>query len=266
MSLRIVLKFGGKSLATVEKIHQIKDIIIKFIQNGFQPIVVVSAMGNTTDELLALAHSVVPNPPKRELDLLVSVGERVSMTLLTMALVDSGLDAVSFTGSQSGILTTEDFTDAKIIDVQPKRVEEALLKNKVVVVAGFQGVSLSKEVTTLGRGGSDTTAIALAHALKAVKVCFFKDVDGLYTQNPRTASDVKKISVTGYDEALKILAEEKRPLLHLRAISLAKKLSIPIEILPVDSKDLQDCGTKIFSLDHPSSDPVGYEVCSSCFC
>ena len=260
MSLRIVLKFGGKSLETVEKIHQIKDIIIKYTQNGFQPIVVVSAMGNTTDDLLALAHSVVPNPPKRELDLLVSVGERVSMTLLTMALVDAGLDAVSFTGSQSGILTTNDFTDAKIIDVQPKRVEEALLKNKVVVVAGFQGVSLSKEVTTLGRGGSDTTAIALAHALGAHKVCFFKDVDGLYTQNPHTALDTRKIAEADYDEAYRILANEKRPLLHLRAISLAKKLLIPIEILPVDLITFQDLGTKIFSKDPPLFESVGYEL------
>jgi aspartate kinase len=266
MSLRIVLKFGGKSLATVEKIHQIKDIIINYVLNGFQPIVVVSAMGNTTDDLLALAHSVVPNPPKRELDLLVSVGERVSMTLLTMALVDSGRDAVSFTGSQSGILTTNDFTDARIIDVQPKRVEEALLEKKVVVVAGFQGVSNNKEVTTLGRGGSDTTAIALAHALKAQKVCFFKDVDGLYTQNPHTSANNKKIFEADYDEAFRILVDENRPLLHLRAISLAKKLSIPIEILPVDQKETRDFGTKIFSKDPPQSNPVGYELNHLSFC
>ncbi len=260
MSLRIVLKFGGKSLATVKKIHQIKDIILTYIQNGYQPIVVVSAMGNTTDDLLGLAHSVVPNPPKRELDLLVSVGERISMTLLTMALIDSGVDAVSFTGSQSGILTTNDFTDAKIIDVQPKRVEEALLKNKVVVVAGFQGVSQSREVTTLGRGGSDTTAIALAHALNAIKVCYFKDVDGLYTQNPHTSSNSTKILESDYDEAYNILAQEKRPLLHLRAIGLAKKLCVPIEILSVDQSDLLDAGTKINIKSVCSSDSLGYEL------
>ncbi|NDE63096.1 MAG: aspartate kinase [Chlamydiae bacterium] len=261
MSLRIVLKFGGKSLATIEKIHQIKDIIITYVKNGYQPIIVVSAMGNTTDELLALAHSVVPNPPKRELDLLISVGERISMTLLTMALMDSKVDAASFTGSQSGILTTNDFTDARIIDVLPTRLEEALLENRVVVVAGFQGVSAAKEVTTLGRGGSDTTAVALAYALKALKVCYYKDVGGLYNQNPHTDPASKIIPFSSYDEAYKILAHEQRPLLHLRALKLAKKLNVPIEILPVEGAEFEIVGTKIhsnfFNIQNPS---FGYET------
>ncbi len=236
MRPRIVLKFGGKSLSSVEEIHKIKDIIICYIQNGYQVIVVVSAMGNTTDTLLNLAYSVVPNPQKRELDLLVSVGERISMTLLTMALIDANVEAVSFTGSQSGILTTKDFTDAKILEVRPARIEEALSKGLTVVIAGFQGVSLDKEVTTLGRGGSDTTAVALCHALSAEKVCYFKDVGSLFNENPHKNSQALKIKKIDYQGALELLTCEERPLLHLRALSLARKLSVPLEILSSEKK------------------------------
>lgn len=237
MRPRIVLKFGGKSLSSVEKIHQIKDIIIFYIELGYQVVVVVSAMGNTTDSLLNLAQLVVTNPPKRELDLLVSVGERISMTLLTMALIDARIDAVSFTGSQSGILTTNDFTDAKILEVRPYRIEEALAKGLTVVVAGFQGVSADKEVTTLGRGGSDTTAVALCHALSAEKVAYFKDVGALYTENPHQNSQACKIKKIDYQGAQQLLTHEVRPLLHLRALSLARKLAVPLEILSSEKKE-----------------------------
>ncbi|MBM3195820.1 MAG: aspartate kinase [Chlamydiae bacterium] len=246
MRLRIVLKFGGKSLSSVEKIHKIKDIIKFYIDTGYQPIVVVSAMGNTTDELLNLAHTVVSAPPKRELDMLVSCGERISMALLTMALVDSGVQAVSFTGSQSGILTTNDFTEAKIICVRPHRIEEALKKGFIVVVAGFQGVSQDREVTTLGRGGSDTTAVALCHALCAQKVCYFKDVEGLFTENPRLNPEATLVEKIDYSGAEALLENEKRPLLHIRALILAKKLSVPLEILSYEKgSDLLKAGTVI---------------------
>ncbi|NBU62257.1 MAG: aspartate kinase [Chlamydiae bacterium] len=236
MRPRIVLKFGGKSLSSVEEIHNIKDIIICYIKQGYQVITVVSAMGNTTDNLLNLAHSVVPNPQKRELDLLVSVGERISMTLLTMALIDANIGAVSFTGSQSGILTTKDFTDAKILEVRPTRIEEALKRGLTVVVAGFQGVSFDKEVTTLGRGGSDTTAVALCHALLAEKVAYFKDVGSLFSENPHKNSQAVKIKKIDYQGAVELLNGEVRPLLHLRALSLARRLSVPLEIVSSEKK------------------------------
>jgi aspartate kinase len=248
MRPRIVLKFGGKSLSSVDKIHDIKEIIIHFKNSGFDVIAVVSAMGNTTDQLLNLAQSISKAPPKRELDLLVSVGERISMTLLTISLVDAGHLAVSFTGSQSGIITSTAFTDARILEVRPSRIEAALERGHVAVVAGFQGVSIDKEVTTLGRGGSDTTAVALCHALRASKACFFKDVGALFTVNPHRDPSAAPIDCIDYDGALSLLENEDRPLLHLRALALAKKYFVPLEIYATSaSKKMYVPGTAIIS-------------------
>ncbi|MFN4174875.1 MAG: aspartate kinase, partial [Parachlamydiaceae bacterium] len=174
----LVLKFGGASVAEPEHFSKIADIILYRKKEFNNIVVVVSAMGDTTNKLIDLAKKVNPNPPRREYDMLVSVGERISISLLAMALALKGQDAISFTGSQSGIITTEEHSEARIIDVKPNRLQPHLQAGKVVIVAGFQGVSKSGEITTLGRGGSDTTAVALAVALKAEKVEFYKDVIG----------------------------------------------------------------------------------------
>ncbi len=229
-SQRIILKFGGKSLATVEEIHKVKQIILEYTKKQCEIVVVVSAMGSTTDTLIHLAHQVAAVPDKRELDMLLSVGERISMTLLTMALLDAGADAVSFTGSQSTILTTNEFTDAKIVDIRPQRILEALSQKKIVVIAGFQGVSLEKEVTTLGRGGSDLTAVALAAALEVDRVIFYKDVEGLYDKNPHLHEGATLIERLNYVEAMQILKEERRPLIHLRALEWAEAHRVPLHI------------------------------------
>src|SRR6185436_19431311 len=176
-------KFGGSSVADVERIGRVADRVAATRASGKDVVVVVSAMGDTTDELLALAKQVTENPARRELDMLLSAGERISMTLLSMALNARGVPAVSFTGSQSGIVTNDSHTNARIVEVRPFRVQDEIARGKVVIVAGYQGVSYSREVTTLGRGGSDTTAVALAAALEAT--CeIYSDVDGVYTADP----------------------------------------------------------------------------------
>src|SRR5471030_2566029 len=163
----VVQKYGGSSVADVRRIRLVADRVMRTKQAGYDVVVVVSAMGDTTDDLLALAKQVSPNPDRRELDMLLSVGERISMALLSMAIRDLGGDAISFTGSQAGIITNDRHIDARIIEVRPFRVQDELARGKIVIIAGYQGVSYRKEVTTLGRGGSDTTAIAMAAALGA---------------------------------------------------------------------------------------------------
>ena len=160
----VVQKYGGSSVADVEKIHRVAAKVVATRERGHDVVVVVSAMGKTTDELLGLAHAVDPSPPRRELDMLLSTGERISMALLSMAIQKRGVDAISFTGSQSGIITNDRHFDARIIDVRPHRVEDELARGRVVIVAGYQGMSYKREITTLGRGGSDTTALAMADA------------------------------------------------------------------------------------------------------
>lgn len=185
----VVQKYGGSSVADVARIQQVADRVVATVRQGFRVVVVVSAMGNTTSELLTLARSVAASPGRRELDLLVSVGERISMTLLAMAIQDRGVPAASFTGSQSGILTDERHVSARVIEVRPRRIEAALAEGKVAIVAGFQGVSRAGEVTTLGRGGSDTTAVVLAAALQAQHCEICSDVAGVYSADPRVVSE-----------------------------------------------------------------------------
>src|SRR4051794_7738326 len=180
----VVQKYGGSSVADVEKIRRVADRVSATRDSGRDVVVVVSAMGDTTDDLLQLAHKVTENPPRRELDMLLSAGERISMAVLSMALNARGVPAVSFTGSQSGIVTNDAHANARIVEVRPFRVQDELARGKVVIVAGYQGVSYKKEVTTLGRGGSDTTAVALAAALSA-DCEIYSDVDGVYTADPR---------------------------------------------------------------------------------
>jgi aspartate kinase len=205
-------------------------------------VLVVSAMGEATDGLMELAYSVHPYPPKRELDMLVTVGERVSMSLLAMALNLRGIDAMSFTGSQAGIITTEAHTDAEILEVRPNRVIEALDQQKIAIVAGFQGVSLRKEITALGRGGSDTSAVALAASLSAERVEFYKDVPGIGIDNPKKNPHTQIFPSLSYKEALEIVGKGAE-VLHDKALVWAKDHDIPIEIRPFYEPEM--VGTRI---------------------
>src|SRR4051812_7481744 len=196
----VVQKYGGSSVADVDRIGGVAERIAATRGKGSQVVVVVSAMGDTTDELLALARKVSADPHRRELDMLLTAGERISMALLSMALHARGVPAVSFTGSQSGIITDGAHTNARILEVRPVRLHEELRKGKVVIVAGYQGVSREREVTTLGRGGSDTTAVALAAALEAELCEICSDVDGVYTADPRVVPQWKKLSELSHDD------------------------------------------------------------------
>ncbi len=200
----VVQKYGGSSVSDLDKIRGVADRIASTAADGTAVVTVVSAMGNTTNELIALASELSPDPDRRELDMLLSVGERITMALIAMALRDRGVDAVSLTGSQSGIITTDSHADARVVEVRPARIQQALADGRVVIVAGFQGVSRSREVTTLGRGGSDTTAVVLAAALKAEHCEICSDVDGVFSADPRIVQTAEKLDEMGLDEALSL--------------------------------------------------------------
>lgn len=230
----IVLKFGGSSVGTAERLRNVAKIISQYRKSRNRIVVVVSAMGDTTDDLIALALKVSAHAlsvkNRREMDMLLSTGERVSMALLSIALSELGIEAVSFTGSQSGILTDTLHGEARISDIKPIRILESLQNEKVVIVAGFQGVSHSKEITTLGRGGSDTSAVALAVALKAQEAVIYTDVDGIYSADPRIVNDAKHLSHVPWDLCLEA-AERGAQVLHPRCIELAWKHRMPIRVL-----------------------------------
>jgi aspartate kinase len=223
----VVQKFGGSSVADVEKIKSVADRVAATRARGQQVVVVVSAMGRTTDELLALARRVSDNPARRELDMLLSVGERITMALLSMALNARDIPAVSFTGSQSGIMTTDSHNNARIVEVRPFRVQDELARGKVVIVAGYQGVSYKREVTTLGRGGSDTTAVALAAALEAEACEIYSDVDGVYSADPRVVPEARRLAELSYEE-MQELAEAGAKVLHAQAVEFAKDKGIAL--------------------------------------
>ncbi len=199
-------------------------------------VAVLSAMGSSTDELLALAREVSPRPHERELDMLVSVGERISCALAAMALIDLGQDAISLTGSQAGIVTDTAHGKAKIVEVRARRIHEALDRGAIVLVAGFQGVSLDAEVTTLGRGGSDTTAVALAAALGASACEIFTDVSGVFTADPRVVPDARKLEIVSYDEMLELAASGAR-VLQLRSVEFARNHGVPLHVRSSFSDD-----------------------------
>lgn len=225
----LVMKFGGAALATPEQFAQAAELIIERKEEFPSIVVVVSAMGSSTDQLIKLAKEVHPHPPQREYDMLVSVGERISMSLLAMALCLKGQEAVSFTGSQAGIITTSCHSDAEIVDVRPWRLLPHLQEGRIVIVAGFQGVSSDREITTLGRGGSDTSAVALALALRADKIEFYKDVPGLFDKDPKKYLDARCYSNISYEEALEIINRGAR-ILHARAVELALNNGLPLHI------------------------------------
>lgn len=230
----VVQKYGGSSVADLGKLRAVAARVARTRATGAGVVVVVSAMGNTTNELLALARQVSATPGRRELDMLISVGERVSMTLLAMALADLGVPARSFTGSQSGIVTDEHHANARVVEVRPDRVREALDRGEVAIVAGFQGVSRSREVTTLGRGGSDTTAVVLAAALKADECEICSDVDGIWSADPRTVPGARKIERLTVDEAL-ALSQNGAKVLYEEAVIWAKREGVTLRASQTDN-------------------------------
>ncbi len=225
----VVQKYGGSSLATVERVKKVADRVVAARKQGNDLVVVVSAMGDTTDELLELASSVSRSPARRELDMLLTAGERISMALLSMAINDRGCEAISFTGSQSGIITDSKHTRARIVDVKAFRISEELARGRVVIVAGFQGVSSSKEITTLGRGGSDTTAVALASAFRAAECEIYTDVEGIYTADPRVVKEARKLAAVSFQEMLELSASGAG-VVHHSAVELAYQYDTPLHV------------------------------------
>ncbi len=223
----VVQKYGGSSVADVEKIRAVARRVVATVDRRLRVVVVVSAMGSATDELLLRAKEISPAPSRRELDMLLSCGERASMALLSMAIHELGHEAISLTGSQSGILTNSRHSGARIIDVRPFRVQDELEDGKVVIVAGFQGVSYKREVTTLGRGGSDTTAVALAGALGAQYCEICSDVDGVYDADPRVVDAASLVSAISHDEMLE-LASHGAKVLHAESVEFARRTGIAL--------------------------------------
>ncbi|MFD4240235.1 aspartate kinase [Streptomyces sp. NPDC058525] len=226
----VVQKYGGSSVADAEGIKRVAKRIVDAKKNGHQVVVVVSAMGDTTDELIDLAEQVSPMPAGREFDMLLTAGERISMALLAMAIKNLGHEAQSFTGSQAGVITDSVHNKARIIDVTPGRIRTALDEGNIAIVAGFQGVSAdSKDITTLGRGGSDTTAVALAAALDAEVCEIYTDVDGVFTADPRVVKKARKIDWISSEDMLELAASGSKVLLH-RCVEYARRYNIPIHV------------------------------------
>jgi aspartate kinase len=225
----VVQKFGGTSVGAPDRIRAVADHIARTRRQGSEVVAVVSAMGKTTDDLIHLADSVSSVQPRREYDMLVSTGERISMALLCMALAELDVDAVSFTGSQAGIITDTDHSRAKILEVTPERLLDALAAGKVPVVAGFQGVSKEREITTLGRGGSDATAVALAAVLGAEVCEIYTDVTGVFTADPRLVPEAHRINRISFEEMLEMAATGGRVLM-LRAVEFARNHNVPLHV------------------------------------
>lgn len=252
----IVMKFGGASVATPASFSHIAEIILSRRKIYDSIAIVVSAMGDTTDKLIALAKEVHSDPPRREYDMLLTVGERISIALLAMALAGKNADAISFTGSQSGIITTPTHSDARIIDVKPHRLFNSFNQGKIVIVAGFQGVSQHGDITTLGRGGSDTTAVALGVALGATKVEFFKDVLGICNEDPKKNPQTSVINQMTYDQALNIVNQGAK-VLHSRCVELASKNGLPLHVLSFNQYDaLSNTGTLISDPNRKRCQPI----------
>lgn len=233
----IVQKYGGSSLESADRIRAVAERIVATKKQGSDVVVVCSAMGDTTDELLDLAAQVNPVPPQREMDMLLTAGERISNALVAMAVESLGAKAQSFTGSQAGVLTTERHGNARIVDVTPGRLTEALEDGQICIVAGFQGVNKdSRDVTTLGRGGSDTTAVALAAALKADVCEIYSDVDGVYTADPRIVPDAQKLEKLSFEEMLEMAAVGSK-ILVLRSVEYARAFNVPLRVRSSYSND-----------------------------
>jgi aspartate kinase len=226
----IVQKYGGSSVADAASIKRVAKRVAEAKRAGHDVVVVVSAMGDTTDELIDLANQVTPMPPQREMDILLTAGERISMSLLAMAIHNLGVDAKSFTGQQAGVITDESYGKARIIDVTPSRIKDTVARGEVAIVAGFQGVNpTTNDVTTLGRGGSDTTAVALAAALKADVCEIYTDVDGVFSADPRIVPSARKLDRISYDEMLEMAASGAKVLV-LRCVEYARRYEVPVHV------------------------------------
>ncbi|MFA4843041.1 MAG: aspartate kinase [Candidatus Omnitrophota bacterium] len=231
----IVQKFGGSSVANVERIQNVAKRVTQYRKKGYDLVVVVSALGDTTDELVELANKINADPPEREMDMLLSTGEQISVALLAMAIHKLGYEAISFTGAQVGIITDTSHTQARIIKINADRIKEALKKGQIVIVAGFQGVTLGQEITTLGRGGSDLTAVALAKELNADICEIYTDVEGVFSADPRLEPKARKIAAVTYDEMLE-MASLGAQVMQARSIEVAKKFNVPIHVRSSFSK------------------------------
>ena len=226
----VVQKYGGSSVADAERIKRVAERIVATRRDGNDVVVVVSAMGDTTDELIDLAEQIVPVPSGREFDMLLTAGERISMALLAMAINSLGYKAESFTGSQAGVLTTSVHGKARIVNITPGRVQNSIAEGNVAIVAGFQGVSPdTKDITTLGRGGSDTTAVALAAALEADVCEIYTDVDGVFTADPRIVPNARRLETVTYEEMLELAASGAK-ILHLRSVEYGRRYGVPIHV------------------------------------
>ncbi len=248
----VVQKFGGTSVGDADRIRAVAENVARSRRNGDDVVVVVSAMGKTTDDLIRLANDVSRVQPPRELDMLLTSGERVSMALLVMALADLGIDALSFTGSQAGIITDTTHTKATIIEVRADRLREALKEGRVPVVAGFQGVSTDRDVTTLGRGGSDTTAVAMAAALNAAACEIYTDVSGVFSTDPRIVPEARRLPRVSFEEMLEIAASGGR-VLSLRSVEFARNHHVPLH---VRSSFTWEPGTWVVEEDVSMEQPV----------
>lgn len=242
----IVQKFGGTSLADTNKIKNVANAVIREKKLGNDVIVVVSAMGHTTDNLIKLAHEISAHPSEREMDMLMSTGEQVSIALLTMAINELGYKAVSMTGTQAGILTEDIHSKARILDIKKEKLMEQLNKGNIVIVAGFQGVTKEGEITTLGRGGSDTSAVAIAAKLEVERCDIYSDVEGIYTTDPRVVPTARKLKEISYEEMLE-LASLGANVLHPRAVETAKQFQVPMRLR--SSFKLDDLGTLVIGVE-----------------
>jgi aspartate kinase len=255
----IVQKYGGSSVSDAVSIQRVARRIVDTARSGSQVAVVVSAMGDTTDELTDLANEVSPDPPGREMDMLLTAGERISMALLAMAIHDLGFEARSFTGSQAGLITDAIHGSARIVDFTPGRIQEALGEGAIPIVAGFQGVSReTKDVTTLGRGGSDTTAVALAAALEADVCEIFTDVDGVFSSDPRVVPRASKVDTITYEEMMELAAAGAK-VLHLRCVEYGRRFGIPIHVRSSFSRNQ---GTLVTSSQQLQEDGVEQPIIS----
>lgn len=225
----IVQKFGGTSVANTERIKNVAQKVIREIKEGRKPVVILSAMAGETDRLINLAHAITKNPSKREMDMLIATGEQVTIALLAIALEDLGIGAISLNAAQVGIFTDKAHTKAKIQKIETEKICSHLKNEKVVIIAGFQGIDENMNITTLGRGGSDTSAVAIAAALNAAKCDIYTDVDGIYTADPRIVPNARKLSQISYDEILELAALGAK-VLHSRSVEFAKKYKVPLEV------------------------------------
>jgi aspartate kinase len=225
----IVQKYGGTSVGTPERIQAVADRIVRTREEGHDVVVVVSAMGDTTDDLMSIAHRIAVVPEPRELDMLLTAGERIAMSLLAIAVCDRGCHAASYTGSQAGIITDAQHGQARIVEIRPKRVRESLGRGNVVIVAGFQGLSTNYDITTLGRGGSDTTAVAMAAALEAEVCEIYTDVDGVFTADPRVVTSARKVDRISFEEMLELAAAGAK-VLHSRSVEYARRNGVPVHV------------------------------------